>query len=130
MFLGVKRILSPSASMLHLPSSVSLLSAMRYNRFCASLKWLKIMTGTSAIFKACAAASRPWPAMISKFSSTRIGFINPNSRMESAIFRSCRRLCCFGLLAYPCNWDMGVWVIVSSFIVFYPFFIRSRQTHS
>lgn len=84
-------------SMLHLPSSVSLLSAIRYARFWASVRCDRIIAGTSVIPASCAAATRPCPAMISKFSSNKTGLINPNSRIDSRIFATWARLCNFGL---------------------------------
>lgn len=86
-----------SASILYLPSSVNLLSAMRYAHFCASVKCDRIIAGMSRMLISRATATRPCPAMISRFSSSKTGLIKPNSRIYSRIFAACARLCNFGL---------------------------------
>ena len=46
-----------------------------------------------------AARSLPWPAMTPLFPSTRIGFVNPNSRMLAAICAICLAVCVLAFLA-------------------------------
>ena len=74
-----------SSSSLHPACMASWLSAIRYARFCASLRCSKRITGTSASPSLRAASSRPWPARIPAFSSIRIGLVHPNSTIEAAI---------------------------------------------
>jgi hypothetical protein len=59
-------------------------------RFCASLRPESSITGTSCMPSFRAASSRPWPAMMPFLPSTRIGLVQPNSRMEAAISATCR----------------------------------------
>ena len=64
---GNVAIVMASDTMLHLPSSVRLLSAIRYARFWASVRCDRIIAGTSVMPISCAAAMRPCPVMISRF---------------------------------------------------------------
>jgi DNA polymerase III epsilon subunit-like protein len=43
-----------------------------------------------------AASNRPWPARMPAFSSIRIGFVQPNSTIEAAIWSTCASLCVRG----------------------------------
>jgi hypothetical protein len=58
---------------------------LRWARFCASLRCSNRITGTSASSSLRAASSRPWPARMPAFSSTRIGFVQRNSTIDAAI---------------------------------------------
>src|ERR1051326_6618337 len=68
------------------------LSASTSCRRCTSDSPRSGMTGTSARPSCLAAASRPWPAITSPFSLTRIGLLKPNARMLPAISAICASL--------------------------------------
>jgi hypothetical protein len=67
----------------------------------------KRITGTSASPSFRAASSRPWPASIPAFSSTRIGLVQPNSTMLAAIWPTCASLCVRGLRSYGRRRSIG-----------------------
>jgi hypothetical protein len=61
---------------------------------------------------------RACPAMISSSAPTRIGFVNPNSRIEAAMLATCSRLCVRGVFARGISRSIGhssIWM--SMFIV-------------
>ena len=60
-----------------------------------------ITTGTVHNSSLRAAASRPWPAMTSPPSPTRIGFEKPNARILPAVSAICAALWVRALRAYP-----------------------------
>ena len=65
------------------------------------------ITGTSASPSLRAASSRPWPARMPAFSSTRIGLVQPNSTIEAAIWSTCASLCVRGLRSYGRRRSIG-----------------------
>jgi hypothetical protein len=76
-----------------LESSAILLSAMMRAFFSASDSELSATTGTSCMPNDFAACSRPWPAITSKSSVTRMGLVKPNRLIEFSISLSCLREC-------------------------------------
>jgi hypothetical protein len=54
-----------------------------------------------------AASRRAWPAMMSLSAPTRIGFVQPHSRMDAAILAICSRLCVRGLVARGISRSIG-----------------------
>src|SRR3981081_299497 len=65
------------------------------------------MTGTSASPSFLAPSTRPWPAMMLPFSVTRIGLVQPHSRIEAAIWLTCSSLWVRALRAYGISFEMG-----------------------
>ena len=76
----------------HPAFKASLLSAMIYAFFCASVKWLASIHGNSSIPSFFAAITRPCPAIMPLSPSMIIGFKKPNSLMLEAICSTCSSL--------------------------------------
>ena len=96
-----------SSSSLRPACRASWLSAIRYARFCASLRCSNRITGTSASPSLRAASSRPWPARMPAFSSIRIGLVHPNSTIDAAIWSTCASLCVRGRPAWSTRNQAG-----------------------
>src|SRR3981189_2628805 len=65
------------------------------------------MTGTSASPSFLAPSTRPWPAMMLPFSVTRIGLVQPHSRIDAAIWLTCSSLWVRALRAYGISLVIG-----------------------
>ena len=81
---------TPSRPLSQAASSPSRLSAIMKARRWASSRWSSASVGTSLSLRRRAASSRPWPASTPPRPSTRIGTLNPNAAMLSAILATWR----------------------------------------
>ena len=84
---------SASISVSQPDSSASRLSARIYARRCASVRCSTSTHGTSVMPSACAASTRPCPAMIFRSLSMITGLTKPNSRRLALIWAIWLSLC-------------------------------------
>ena len=84
---------SASISVSQPDCSASRLSARIYARRCASVRCSTSTHGTSVMPSACAASTRPWPAMIFRSLSISTGLTKPNSRRLALICAIWLSLC-------------------------------------
>ena len=83
------------------------LSARMYARRLASDRCSTNTHGTSVMPSACAASTRPCPAMIFPAASISTGLIKPNSRMLALSCAICASLCVLVFRAYGTSSEMG-----------------------